>query len=83
MPHLLHIWSNVSQRLFRAPQVLLLFDYDGTLTPLMPDPGEANLPPMVRDCLATLVSGGKYIAGVISGRSLEDVAAKVGVPGMI
>ena len=83
MPHLLHIWSNVSQRLLRAPQVLLLFDYDGTLTPLMPDPEEANLPPRVRDCFATLVSGGKYIAGVISGRSLEDVAAKVGVPGMI
>ena len=83
MPHLLHVWSNVSQRLLHASQVLLLFDYDGTLTPLMPDPEQAILPPQVRNLLTALVSGGKYIAGVISGRSLEDVAAKVGIPGMI
>lgn len=83
MPHLLHVWSNVSQRLLRASQVLLLFDYDGTLTPLVPNPEQANLPPQVREHLTALVSGRKYIAGVISGRSLEDVAAKVGIPGMI
>lgn len=83
MPHLLHIWSNISERLVRASQVLLLFDYDGTLTPLMPSPEQASLPQQVKECLTTLVSGGKYIAGVISGRSLADVSAKVGIPGMI
>ena len=83
MPHLLHVWPNVSQRLLRAPQVLLLFDYDGTLTPLIPDPNQADLPALVRKHLTSLVSGGKYITGVISGRSLEDVSAKVGIPGMI
>ena len=83
MPHLLHVWSNVSQRLLRASQVLLLFDYDGTLTPLAPDPEQADLPPQVRDHLTALVSGDRYIAGVISGRSLKDVAARVGIPGMI
>ena len=83
MPHLLHVWPNVSQRLQRASQVLLLFDYDGTLTPLVPNPEQANLPPQVREHLTALAAGGKYIAGVISGRSLEDVAAKVDIPGMI
>ena len=43
MPHLLHVWSNARQKLLRASPVLLLFDYDGTLTPLMPNPDEANL----------------------------------------
>ncbi|PKB64322.1 MAG: trehalose-phosphatase [SAR202 cluster bacterium Io17-Chloro-G2] len=83
MPHLLHVWPNISQRLLRASHVLLLFDYDGTLTPLMPNPGQANLPPQVRKHLTELVSSGKYLAGVISGRSLKDVVAKVGIPGMI
>ena len=50
---------------------------------MMPNPEQANLPPQVREHLTALVSGGKYIAGVISGRSLEDVAAKVDIPGMI
>ena len=83
MPHLLHVWPNVSQRLLRASQVLLLFDYDGTLTPLVPNPEQANLSTQVRERLTALTTGDKYITGVISGRSLEDVAAKVGIPGMI
>lgn len=83
MPHLLHIWPSIHEQLLRASQVLLLFDYDGTLTPLMPTPDEADLPEQVRDRLATLAAGGKYIIGVISGRSLADVSAKVGIPGMI
>ena len=50
---------------------------------MMPDPEQADLPPQVRDHLTALVSGDRYIAGVISGRSLKDVAARVGIPGMI
>ncbi len=83
MPHLLHVWSNARQKLLRASKVLLLFDYDGTLTPLMPNPDEANLSDQVRDRLARLSSGEKFITGVISGRSLADLEAKVDIPGMI
>lgn len=83
MPHLLNVWPNISERLERASHVLLLFDYDGTLTPLVPDPDKAKLPSKVKECLANLATGEKYLTGVVSGRSLDDVAAKVDVPGMI
>lgn len=83
MPHLLHVWPNVRRQLLPASQVLMLFDYDGTLTPLMSNPDEANLADQVRKSLTALVSGSKFTCGVISGRALEDVEAKVDVPGMI
>ena len=54
MPHLLNVWPNVSRRLRGADQVLLLFDYDGTLTPIVPEPGAAELPPAAARGLAEL-----------------------------
>ena len=38
MAHLLNIWPSVSARLRRSGRVLLLFDYDGTLTPIVARP---------------------------------------------
>ena len=43
MPHLLNVWPQVSRRLRDQAQVLLLFDYDGTLTPIVEHPDDAGL----------------------------------------
>lgn len=82
MPHLLKEWPNVSQRLREASRVLLLFDYDGTLTPIVSRPELATLSPEVRQLLENLSVKRRYLVGVISGRSLDDVRGKVKVPGI-
>lgn len=83
MPHLLNVWPSIIPRLRDAPQVLLLFDYDGTLTPIVSHPDLAILHPKSRELLQNLCRKDKYLLGVISGRSLADVRDKVGIPDMI
>ena len=79
MPHLLYLWPSVSQILRQAARVLLLFDYDGTLTPIVDRPDLAALAPGTKELLAGLSRDGRFLLGIISGRSLDDVRARVGV----
>ena len=83
MAHLLNIWPSVSARVRRVGRVLLLFDYDGTLTPIARRPENAVLPGEVRRLLGLLAANPRYIAGIVSGRSLEDLATMADIPGLI
>ena len=83
MPHLLNVWPQVSQRLRDQAQVLLLFDYDGTLTPIVEHPDAAVLPAPVKQLLSRLESSDKFLVGVVTGRSLSDISGRVGLPGLI
>ena len=83
MAHLLNIWPSVRAKLRQADRVLLLFDYDGTLTPIVPRPEDALLPNEVRGLLESLASQTRYVVGIVSGRSLEDLAAMAGIPELI
>lgn len=86
MAHLLNTWPSVARRLRNAGRVLLLFDYDGTLTPIAARPELARLPPAVRETLARLASGdsgGKFIVGLVSGRSLADLTELADIPGLL
>ena len=83
MPHLLNVWASVIHRLRDTSQVLLLFDYDGTLTPIAAQPNLATLPTKTRELLLQLSRLDKYIVGVVSGRSLRDLSSMVGIEGLI
>ena len=63
--------------------MLLLLDYDGTLSPIAPRPELAVLPVETRNSLRTLNSQEAFSLGIVSGRGLDDVAAMVDVPGLI
>lgn len=56
----------------RPAQVLLAFDYDGVLAPLVKDPGGARMRPSTRRLLAAL--GRHYQTAVVSGRAWKDTA---------
>lgn len=60
--------------------LLLLTDYDGTLTPIVNDPGGAWLTDEVRGHLRVLARSPRIRLGVISGRDLTDLRARVAVP---
>ena len=83
MPHLLYVWPRVSQKLRQAGRVLLLFDYDGTLTPIADRPDLAVLAQGTKALLSRLSRDERFILGIISGRSLDDVRGKVGLGGLV
>ena len=62
---------------------MLLFDYDGTLTPIVARPEDALLATGVRRSLASLIAHPRYTVGIVSGRSLDDLAVLAGIPGII
>lgn len=79
MQHLFQSWESFSADIRSASHVLLLSDYDGTLTPIVSRPDEALLSPEVREKLRTLAGKPAFSVGIISGRSLSEARAMVGI----
>ncbi len=63
--------------------ILLLLDFDGTLSEIAPRPEQATLCPGNQLLLCQLADRPEFVVGVISGRSLQDVEARVNVPGLV
>lgn len=61
-----------------AAHLLLLCDFDGTLAGFDPDPQAVHLTPPRRDVLARLAARPCCTVGIVSGRRLTDVRARVG-----
>ncbi|HWP36485.1 MAG TPA: bifunctional alpha,alpha-trehalose-phosphate synthase (UDP-forming)/trehalose-phosphatase [Gemmatimonadales bacterium] len=66
--------------LVQRPVLALFLDYDGTLTPIVDRPEDAVLAPEAREILAQADRAGHVETVVVSGRSLEDIRARVGLP---
>ncbi len=66
-----------------ARNILLLTDYDGTLTPIVERPELANLAEGTRLIIQALAQRYNFTVGVISGRALVDIKNKVGIDGII
>jgi trehalose-phosphatase len=70
----------IIHQLTDARHLLLLTDYDGTLTPIVPTPDAAWLPRAVREDLEALARSPRAHVGIVSGRDLADLRERVAVP---
>lgn len=79
-------WPRLLERLaepeFAGARLLVALDFDGTLSELAPTPDKAVLAAPTRRLLAELARRPDTKVAVISGRALEDVRRKVGLPGL-
>ncbi len=76
-------WVNqVAQEYGHGRPVTVLFDYDGTLTPIAPHPSQARLAPATRQKLRRLATLPGVRVAVLSGRALPDVKEMVGLDGV-
>jgi len=82
MEHLFSAWAEISERVSNAGQILLLTDFDGTLSPIVDRPEEAVLPDETRRALEVLASHVRVSVAVVSGRALSDIKNRVGIQGM-
>eukprot|EP00611_Tribonema_gayanum_P010071 TRINITY_DN1999_c0_g1_i1.p1 TRINITY_DN1999_c0_g1~~TRINITY_DN1999_c0_g1_i1.p1 ORF type:complete len:497 (+),score=121.49 TRINITY_DN1999_c0_g1_i1:97-1587(+) len=70
----------VLEELLATRRLVLLLDYDGTLTPIVNDPKKALLSEEVRETLRELPK--HYVTGIVTGRSLAKIRTFVNVPGL-
>jgi len=82
MKHLFQAWKDFSSVVEASPHMVLLSDYDGTLTPIVSRPEEALLSPRVEEKLYTLAQKPAYSVGIVSGRSMEDLKHMVSIDGI-
>lgn len=66
----------------RGGSLVLLFDYDGTLTPIVAHPRLAVLDRKARRLLASLAERPRIHVGILSGRGLDDLKSLVDVSGL-
>jgi trehalose-phosphatase len=59
-----------------------VFDFDGTLSPLVPDRNAARLHPESRALLKYLAAEPRNRVAVLSSRSLEDLVPRIPIPGV-
>jgi trehalose 6-phosphate phosphatase len=75
--------AEISAKAASRKEILLFLDYDGTLTGIVERPGAAELAPTTRDVIVSLSRLDGVHVAIISGRALEDVRARVAVPGLV
>jgi trehalose-phosphatase len=83
LQHLFSTWQEFSKRLKAARHVLLLCDYDGTLTPIIENPEIADLSENTSQLLQALAHKSHFTVSVISGRALADLRQRVSIDGII
>ncbi|MDD5647925.1 MAG: trehalose-phosphatase [Dehalococcoidia bacterium] len=83
MEYLFNDWNSIWKQLKAAKHRVILFDYDGTLTPIVDRPEIAYLPDEIRVMLGKLAHRPGVTVGIISGRAISDIREMVGVDNII
>lgn len=81
--HLLEHLTSVAARMRVAKHVLIGLDYDGTLTPLVDDPGRALIGMETRETVKALAAVPGVTVAIVSGRSLHNVRTLMELDGLI
>lgn len=81
--HALRNWATLSGIVRGATELLLLTDYDGTLTPIVATPAQARLSVTMETTLRRVAKLRGVRVGIVSGRSLRAVRRRVRIPGLL
>lgn len=76
------LWSDtaVLTRLIDAPVLAAFFDFDGTLVPFASTPDQIKVPKDIEPLLSRLSVRDGRTVGLISGRSIADIARHINLP---
>ncbi len=75
--------QNIKQRVASSNHVALFLDFDGTVSPIVSNPGEAKLDPEIRSILNSLIARSDFHVSLLSGRAVADLRARAGLTNVI
>lgn len=73
-------FSAIADRVRRSKQVFVFADFDGTLAPIVSVPSLAIMPADLRAVLRTISLQEQVTTAIISGRAIDDLRTRVGLP---
>jgi len=82
LPHASEIVPSLLAARRQAGRLLVGLDFDGTLTAIVDRPEDARLTSDTRVVLARLAERSDTCVAILSGRALDDVRDRVGIPGL-
>lgn len=71
--------SEALTRAASAPRLLVAVDFDGTMSPIVDDPSEAEPLPAAQDALESLAGLDGTTVAIVSGRALADLVERSGL----
>jgi trehalose-phosphatase len=74
------VWEGICSALAQYRRLYVFADFDGTLSQLVEVPSKAVLDPHAERALRRLSAEARVSLAVISGRSVDDVASRIGLP---
>jgi trehalose-phosphatase len=77
--HAFKVWLEIEQALRSAAECFLFLDFDGTLSPIVSNPHQAELAPRAQELLGGLQRMPGMRIALIRGRSLHDIHSRVGL----
>ena len=83
MKKLFSIWSDIAEQLTHSDKLILLLDFDGTLTPIVRRPELVVLNESTRKLLRDLAELPSLVVSVISGREISDLIKLVDVDNLL
>ncbi|XP_031628242.1 probable trehalose-phosphate phosphatase 3 [Contarinia nasturtii] len=75
--------SVLSSYIEKKKTLVLLLDFDGTLSNIVPVPADAKIVPESKVALTKLAKNKKVCVGIISGRLMQEVRDRVQIPNII
>jgi trehalose 6-phosphate phosphatase len=73
----------IRRRVDAHDTLALLVDFDGTLAPIIDHPDDVHLPALTRSLLARIARRPRAHVAVVSGRALDDLKRRVGLPDLM
>lgn len=79
------LWDNIKaiESEVCRPKLMIMLDFDGTLSSIVPDPAAASILTSAKESLERLIALSGVCVAVISGRALSDIKSRVGLPGIV
>jgi len=83
MEYLFNDWAWIDKKIRGQKNVVLLCDYDGTLTPIVDLPELAVAGKDIIKCLRRIAGKNKVLLGIVSGRAMSDIKERLSISGAI